>query len=286
MNILNAALLNQIVNVINALSSVLDLPGKILSVIALPSAILAYVSGRRRSLFDGSERAANEALLAEVRQGFQTLAVAIAALSAGGAVASAGGTVASATPPAPSSGALPGESQPVTGAFAPTTTAPHTLTLPDLTQVQPASAAAPRPRVRYVGLAIWSALGLVMTAFWVGSYITYGHYTGRAEAQLLADPTYGFFNTVAFFGLFVTLLALVWACVRALRARRYGWVVWLFLGTLALTVFTLFTMPGLLILVFAIWGPGRRSPPPSPAPAAPEPALVGATATRRAENAE
>ena len=120
-----------------------------------------------------------------------------------------------------------------------------------------------------------------MTLCWVGSYIIYGQYTGLPEADLLADANYGFFNTVAFLGLFVTLIAMVWACVKALRIGQPRWAVGLFLGTVALAVFTLLTMPGLLILIFAIWGPGKRPAkvvPPSESPVAAAPELAGVTA--------
>lgn len=266
--------ITQFFDFVNKVSSLLQLPGELVGILAVPSAILAYLTGRRRSLFEDSATAANETLIAEIRQGFQTMAAAIAALPAEQ-------TRASAAPFPPSGVPAQQSGQVAAAAAAPAAPAPSapsaqpatattTFILPDLTLVRP----APRPRVRYPALAICSGLGLVMTLCWVGSYIIYGQYTNQSQTALLADPNYGFFNTIAFLGLFVTLLVLLWACIKAIRIRQPRWALGLFLGTLALTVFTLFTMPGLLVLIFAIRGPGRPSVPPTTQPAAPAPGSV------------
>lgn len=274
-------MLNQVVNFTVGLSSVLELPGKILSIIAVPFAIVAYLSGRRRRLIDLSGESANEELLTEVRQGFQTLAAAIAALSAGQVLAQPGAGTPQAAPDAATSSKTAAPVLEPTPARPPSAI-PSMLTLP---LTLPSLAVTSRPRVRYPALAIVSALGLVMTLFWVGSYIVYARYTSahRTDAQLFADPAYGLFNVLAFLGLLVTAIALVWACVRAIRIRQPRWAVGLLLGTLALAAFTLLTMPGLLILIFAVWGPGRPVTRPAASPAAPAPALVGVAGARDAD---
>jgi hypothetical protein len=64
-------------------------------------------------------------------------------------------------------------------------------------------------------------------------------------------------------GVLVTGSALVWSTMLALRMQRRGWAIWLIIVTVALVPLTQLLLPGLLILVFALWGP-TDVPTPGP----------------------
>src|SRR5690242_16499221 len=119
--------------------------------------------------------------------------------------------------------------------------------------VAPQSAPATAPRVsrgtrrwaRRPVLAICAAVALALTLVGViGIFIA-----------SVDDAVFGVFSLLALLGLMMALVTLVWACVAALRQRRWGWAAALCFGTLALTFISVFTLPTLLILIFAVWGP-------------------------------
>jgi hypothetical protein len=101
---------------------------------------------------------------------------------------------------------------------------------------------ARRRRVSHPALAATAATGLVLIAGFVAILISNG-----------GEP--GTFLILGILGLVVTGIALVWAIVLAVRMQRGDWTIVLVTGALVLTVLTVGTLPGLLILVFAIWGP-------------------------------
>jgi hypothetical protein len=114
-------------------------------------------------------------------------------------------------------------------------------------------------------LAVTSTLGVLMTACFIGVFIL-----AARQATQSSSPLYGLYilcSLAGIGGLLVTAGALVWASVIAIRLKRWGWTVALVVGTLALVVVTIFSAPGLLILVFAVWGPDapRQGPPPKEA---------------------
>lgn len=119
--------------------------------------------------------------------------------------------------------------------------------------VAPQSAPAPAPRVsrgtrrwaRRPALAICAAVALALTLVGV-----IGIFIANVD-----DAVFGVFSLLALLGLMMALVTLVWAGVAALRQRRWGWAAALFSGTLALTFISAFTLPTLLILSFAVWGP-------------------------------
>ena len=103
-------------------------------------------------------------------------------------------------------------------------------------------------------LAAVAVVGLVLTACIIGGLILLGQQGQGARSF----SSYRAFQILWLLGLAVTAGALVWATIIALRLKRRGWAIWLVLGTLALVVLTLGALPGLLIFVFAAWGPTER----------------------------
>jgi len=110
---------------------------------------------------------------------------------------------------------------------------------------------ARRLRVTHRALATTAVAGLVLTACLIGSYILYAQYGQGANSV----PGFGALWLLWVLGLVVTGIALVRATVLALRMKQWGWAIALVFGTLALGLVTILTLPGLLILMFAIWGP-------------------------------
>lgn len=81
-------------------------------------------------------------------------------------------------------------------------------------------------------------------------------------------PLFYFFDILATIGFLVAVVAVIWAFVQALRAKRWGWAVGLILGS---ALVTFFAAPSLLALVFAVWVPIRRDTPKRlPASGAPD----------------
>ena len=231
--------IRNLINGVNDVSNVIELPTRIITILGIMTTALGYFMGRRRSLFEESARGADEAMLAEMRQGFAAVSAAIAvlsALSAGQAVSREQGIA----PP------------PVAPGFAPPP-APSALA------VALASRGA-RRWARRPALAICAAGALALTLVGVS-----GIFIARVD-----DAVFGAFSLLALLGCVMALATLVWACVAALRQRRWGWAAALFFGTLALTFISVFTLPTLLILIFAEWGP---------APALAEPAHPRAVTT-------
>ena len=236
--------IRNLINGVNDVAKVIELPTRIITILGIMTTALGYFMGRRRSLFEESARGADEAMLAEMRQGFAAVSAAIAALSAGQAVSREQGIAAVAPPPV----AAPSFAPPFAPGFAPPP-APSAL----------ASRGA-RRWARRPALAICAAGALALTLVGViGIFIA-----------SVDDAVFGVFSLLALLGLVMALVTFVWACVAALRQRRWGWAAALFFGTLALTFISVFTLPTLLILIFALWGP---------APALAEPAHPRAVTT-------
>jgi outer membrane protein assembly factor BamB len=107
-------------------------------------------------------------------------------------------------------------------------------------------------------LAAVAGAGLVLTASFIGILIL----SGRSGQQTSSMPGFIALSFLWVLGLIVTAGALVWATVLALRMKRWGWASALVIGTLALLFITLFTLPGALIVVFALRGPSAATAGP------------------------
>ncbi len=224
--------IRNLINGVNDVANVIELPTRLITILGIVTTALGYFTGRRRSLFEQSARGADEAMLAEMRQGFAAVSAAIAALSAGQAIPREQGATAVAPLFAPPAPAMPA----------------------------PASRGT-RRWARRPALAICAAVALALTLVGV---------IGVLIASV-DDAAFGVCSLLGLLGLVMALVTLVWACVAALRQRRWGWAAALFFGTLALTFISVFTLPTLFILIFAVWGP---------APALPEIALSRAPTAR------
>ena len=160
-------------------------------------------------------------MLAEMRQGFAAVSAAIAALSAGQAIPREQGATAVAPLFAPPAPAMPA----------------------------PASRGT-RRWARRPALAICAAVALALTLVGV---------IGVLIASV-DDAAFGVCSLLGLLGLVMALVTLVWACVAALRQRRWGWAAALFFGTLALTFISVFTLPTLFILNLCRMGPRPSAP--------------------------
>lgn len=221
--------IRNLINGVNDVANVIELPTRIITILGILTTALGYFTGRRRSLVEQSARGADEAIdamRAEMRQGFAAVSAAIAALSAAQAISRERGAAAVAPPPAP---VAPGFAPPLAPAMAP---------------LVPVSRGT-RRWARRPALAICAALALAFTLVGV---------IGVLIANV-DDAVFDVFSLLALIGLVIALVTLVWACVAALRQRRWGWAAALLFGTLALTFSSVFTLPTLFILIFAVWGP-------------------------------
>ena len=249
--------IRNLINGVNDVSNVIELPTRLITILGIVTTALGYFTGRRRSLFEQSARGADEAMRAEMRQGFAAVSAAIAALSAGRDIAREQSAAAVTPPPAPAPG-VPLDPQPWPArppAMAPSFASP--VASPVAPPVVPSFATPPSPATaplvsrgtrrwaRRPVLAICAAVALALTLVGViGIFIA-----------SVDDAVFGVFSLLALLGLMMALVTLVWACVAALRQRRWGWAAALCFGTLALTFISVFTLPTLLILIFAVWGP-------------------------------
>ena len=249
--------IRNLINGVNDVSNVIELPTRLITILGIVTTALGYFTGRRRSLFEQSARGADEAMRAEMRQGFAAVSAAIAALSAGRDIAREQSAAAVTPPPAPAPG-VPLDPQPWPArppATAPSFASP--VASPVAPPVVPSFATPPSPATaplvsrgtrrwaRRPVLAICAAVALALTLVGViGIFIA-----------SVDDAVFGVFSLLALLGLMMALVTLVWACVAALRQRRWGWAAALCFGTLALTFISVFTLPTLLILIFAVWGP-------------------------------
>jgi hypothetical protein len=101
--------------------------------------------------------------------------------------------------------------------------------------------------MRHWALAATAAVALIVTAGI--AVIALSHYGDYADQPPFIPVLVGFIV-----GQVVTGIAMVWAATLAMRMEQMGWSIALIFGTLVLDFATLGTMPGLLVLVFAIWG--------------------------------
>jgi hypothetical protein len=247
--------IRNLINGVNDISNVIELPTRLITILGIMTTALGYFTGRRRSLFEQSARGADEAMREEMRQGFAAVSAALAALAAGQAIPQEQSITAVAPPrasvPAPAVPPAPHPlpaAPPVASGFAPGLASPAR------------ASRGTRRWARRPALAIGAAVALALTLMGViGIFIA-----------SVDDAVFGVFSLLALLGLVMALVTLIWACVAALRQRRWGWATALFFGTLALTFLSVFTLPTLLILIFAVWGPA----PPLALPVRPQAAAA------------
>jgi hypothetical protein len=211
----------------------------IVGVIGIFSSFAAYLSGRRQHLFAPTQRDSHEAAMSEIRQSLATLTAAVAAL---GAPTASGPSAPPVSAPAQAP-AMPGAPVPLPApAFPP----PYFPVAPP--QASPAAIPSlPRTRrVRRPGLAVFAGVGILFTLALIGGLTT--------PLDSAINTAFAIFYLL---GIVLTLVTLVWSCVLAVRIKRWGWLVALILGTIALFFLTLATVSTLLILIFAIWGPAE-----------------------------
>lgn len=229
----------QLINGITSAANGVELPTRIITILGILSTALGYGIGRHRALVERPTGGTNDALLAEMRQGFAAVSAALGALSAG--------------PPATNRSDAATTASAPNAPLAPLVQPPPPVAPPLVSVATPAqSAFVPRAARAWAGrpaLAVCSAVALALTlAGMIGALIV------RGDSAVFAA-----FSLLALLGLALAGVTFVWASAATLRLRRWGWATAIFFGTLAVSFITAFTLPTLLTLIFAVWGPPAPS---------------------------
>jgi hypothetical protein len=144
-----------------------------------------------------------------------------------------------------------------------------------------AKSAAGTRWARRPALAVCAAIALALAVpGLIGFLATSTGIRQLPDGSYYDPPLLGLFSVLLFFGVLISLVAVIWASIRALMLKRWGWAAGLLLGTPLVSLLTLLAASPLLALIFAVWGPtqppGPKLAPTSAAQASPPPVTQSA----------